>query len=149
MIIIGVVIVAAAAALAVSWWGSRPPAALPHASCGSATTHGAGAGTQLLGADPGALTCFGTAARGCRAASLGVHEMGVDTGTNYVFTIAPGGTSCQVTELRQDYSANFGGSVGPVTTVPCRRASLTTRGVLLKCGGQAVLIPAKVSLQPL
>jgi len=36
--------------------------------------------TQLLRADPGALTCFVTAARECRSASLGVTELGVDTG---------------------------------------------------------------------
>ena len=74
--------------------------------------------------------------------------MGVDTGTTYVFIIGPGGTTCQVTELTQFYSANFGGSTGPVNSVACRRADVTARGVTLTCGGQDVLIPAAVSAGP-
>jgi hypothetical protein len=75
--------------------------------------------------------------------------MGVDTGTDYVFTIEPGGTSCQITEARQDYSAN-GGSQDTVTTVPCRRTGVTGTGVTLNCRGRDVLIPGKVSgLSPL
>ena len=109
---------------------------------GSGTSH-----TQLLGADPGALTCFVRAARECRPASLGVTELGVDTGTEYVFIIEPGKASCQVTEQRQDYSANFGGSQGAVSTVPCRRTAVTRGGVALRCGGRDVLIPAKARAQ--
>lgn len=169
VIIIGCAfIVAAAGTLAAGWLTGQHAAArhaagqhakgkhlkdvhvtvLPKATCGSATTHFLNAGTQVLGADPGALTCFGTAARGCRAASIGVTEMGVDTGTMYVFTIEHGGTACQVTELSQYYSANFGGSTGPVSTVTCLRTAVTARGVTLTCGGQQVLIPSAVTEQP-
>lgn len=144
-VIICAVIVAAVGAAAVAWRISQHAAGLPHASCGSASTHFLTSDTQFLSADPGALTCFVRAARECRPASLGVNEMGVDTGTDYVFTVEPGGTSCQVTELRQDYSANFGGSQGAVSTVPCRRTAVTGKGIGLSCGGQDVLIPAKVS----
>jgi hypothetical protein len=41
----------------------------------------------------------------------------------------------------------LGGSQGAVSTVPCRRTAVTDRGVALSCGGQDVLIPAKVSVQ--
>jgi len=149
-VIICAVIVAALGAAAAAWRISQHPSALPHASCGSASTHFLTSDTQVLRADPGALTCFVRAARECRSASLGVTELGVDTGTDYVFTISPGGTSCQVTEERQDYSANFGGSQDAVSTVPCRRTAVTGTGVALNCGGRDVLIPAKVSgLSPL
>jgi hypothetical protein len=145
VVIIGAVIVAAVGSVAAAWRISQRPAALPHASCGSASTHFLSSDTRILRADPGALACFVRAARECRSASLGVTELGVDTGTDYVFTIAPGGTSCQVTEERQDYSANFGGSQDAVTTVPCRRTAVTGTGVALNCGGRDVVVPRKVS----
>ena len=143
-------VAAAAGAAAAAWPIDQHPAALPHPSCGSASTHFLTGDTQLLRADPGALACFVRAARECRPAGLGVTEMGVDTGTSYVFNIKPRQTSCQVTELRQDYSANFGGSQDAVSTVPCRRTAVTGTGVTLKCGGRDVLIPSKVTgLSPL
>jgi hypothetical protein len=46
--------------------------------------------------------------------------------------------------LSQDYSANFGGSAGPVITASCRVAAVSGRGVTLGCGGQDVLIPSAV-----
>ena len=141
--IICVAVAAASGGLAAAC--SQQPAALPEAKCGSAVTHFLTAGTQLLSARHGALTCFATAARRCRAASLGVTEMGVDTGTNFVFTIDPGGSPCRVTETSQGYSANFGGSTGPLVTRLCRLTGVTGAGVTLRCGGQTVLIPAKVS----
>lgn len=154
VIIIGCAVVAAAVALAVTWPFGQHTAgqhwtALPKASCGSATTHGVNGDTQVLLADPGALTCFGTAARGCRSASVEVNEFGVDTGTTYVFIIEPGGTACQVTELSQYYSANGGGSTGPLIAATCLRTAVTGTGVTLTCGGQDVLIPAAVSTRPL
>ena len=145
-IIICAVIVAVAGAAAFAWRISHHPAVLPRASCGSASTHFLSSDTQLLGADPGSLTCFVRAARNCRSASLAVTAMGVDTGTDYVFIIEPGRTSCPVTEQSQDYSANFGGSQGPVSTVACRRTAVTRSGVALSCGGRDVLIPARVSV---
>ena len=55
-----------------------------------------------------------------------------------------------MTEQRQSYSANFGGSRGAVHTVTCSRTAVTRKGVLLSCAGRDVLIPAKVSpLAPL
>jgi len=47
--------------------------------------------THALSADPGALTCFTAAARACRAASIQITEMGTDTGTTFVFSIALAG----------------------------------------------------------
>jgi hypothetical protein len=148
VIICCAVIVAAAGALTAAWRIGQHAVVLPKASCGSATTHFVDGGTQVLSADPGALACFGAAARGCRFASIELNEMGTDTGTTYVFTIDRGGTACQVTELSQYYSANFGGSTGPVTAVTCRRTAVTGRGVTLTCGGQDVLIPSAVSSGP-
>jgi hypothetical protein len=121
------------------------PTALPHATCGSAVTHGLSAATQLLSAGNGSLSCFQTAARHCRPASLAVTEMGTDTGTNYVFTVEPGGAGCPVTELSQPYSANFGGSQGTITTTHCRVAAVTAAGVTLGCGTQDLLVPATVA----
>ena len=154
VIIIGCAVVAAAGALTATWpFGQHATGqhwtALPKASCGSATTHGVNSDTQVLIADPGALNCFGAAARSCKSASVEVTDMGVDTGTTYVFIIEPGGTACQVTELSQYYSANGGGSTGPVSAVSCLKPAVTGTGVTLTCGGQDVLIPAAVSSRPL
>lgn len=144
-VIVCAVIVAATGAMA-ALRISHHPSALTHPSCGSASTHFLTADTQFLRADHGALTCFVRAARDCRSASLGVTEMGVDSGTDYVFVIDPAAASCQVSEQRQDYSANFGGSQGTVSTVPCRRTAVTLSGVALSCGGRNVLIPAAASV---
>jgi len=73
--------------------------------------------------------------------------MGIDTGTTFVFSIDPGGTTCQVTELSQHYSANFGGSAGPVATTSCRLAAVSGKGVTVGCGGQDVLIPVTASVR--
>src|SRR5260221_2446981 len=78
-LIIGALIVAVAGAAAAAWRTRHLPAALRRASCGSAATHFLSSHTQLLRADPGALTCFVRAARECRSASIGVTELGVDT----------------------------------------------------------------------
>jgi hypothetical protein len=72
--------------------------------------------------------------------------MGIDTGTHHVFTIEPGGTPCQVTELSQDYSANFGGSTGPISSTSCHRTTVSRKGVVLGCAGHEVLIPAALSV---
>ncbi len=136
--------VAAIGALVVTWLATRPAATATAASCGSAVTPGVTGDTRLLSADPGALTCFSTAAQACRPASINVHEMGVDTGTDDVFTIEAGGTACRVTEVSQEYSANFGGQQGQARTTPCRRTAVTVRGVTLNCAGRDVLIPASV-----
>lgn len=144
-VIIGPVLVACSSALAVNRHSSPHSAAPPHASCGSAMTHSLDGATQILSADPGALTCFSTAARECRPASIDVYEMGVDTGTHHVFTIDHAGTTCQVNEASQGVSFNGGGTAGPVSTTACDRTAVTDRGVALVCGGQDVLIPLTVS----
>ncbi len=138
-------VLAAALGMAAAGCSAGGPAALPHATCGSATTHFLDAGTQVLSADKGSLGCFETAARHCRAASLAVTEMGTDTGTDYVFTVQPGGAGCPVTELSQAYSVNFGGSQGTITTTRCQVAGVTAAGVRLGCAGQSVLVPAQVT----
>jgi hypothetical protein len=68
--------------------------------------------------------------------------MGVDTGTNFVFTIEPGTRPCHVIEDSQAYSANFGGSQGPLNSIPWHRAAVTRTGAMLRCRGRHVLIPA-------
>jgi len=138
--------VAAAVTSGLAGCGTNPHrAALLPARCGSAVTHSLDGSTRALSADPGALTCFAAAARGCRAAGIEITEMGTDTGTNFVFTVGPGKTTCQVTERSQAYSANFGGSAGPATTVACRLAAVSGAGVTLGCGGRDMLIPSAVS----
>jgi hypothetical protein len=118
---------------------------LPHPSCGSAGTHGLDGSTQVLSADPGALACFHAAAKSCKAASIAVKEMGVDTGTDHVFVIQQGGRPCQVTEFSQFYIFTGQEHRNPVTSTPCRLTAVTAEGVALSCGGQAVLVPAVVS----
>jgi hypothetical protein len=149
-IIIGAVVLVGAGAAAATWRTSQHQrqhqATLALATCGSAITHFLTADTQILSADRGALTCFVLAARHCRPASLQVTVMGTDTGTQYLFRIDPGSSSCRVTEQRQDYSANFGGSRGQVTTLPCRLIAVSITGVMLESGGREVLIPATVTV---
>ncbi len=65
-----------------------------------------------------------------------------------MFVIEPARAPCRVTELRQDYSANFGGSLGPVASTPCRRTAVTASGVVLNCGRPDILIPAKITVKP-
>jgi hypothetical protein len=72
-----------------------------------------------------------------------VDEYGVDTGSDYVFSIGPGGTTCPVTERSQSYGAVFG--AGPVSTTSCRLAGVTGAGVRFECGGRDLLIPAAVT----
>lgn len=120
------------------------PTALPRASCGEAATHDLSGATQFFQADAGALSCFATAARQCQSASIAITEMGVDTGTRYVFAIVPGAARCQGTEWSQYYSANFGGSTGKVSVTQCS-ATARTGGVTLGCGGQDILIPVTVT----
>ena len=141
-VIICAAIIVTVGAAAAGWQMGQHPQSLPKASCGSATTHFLTRHTRLLGSDPGSLTCFLRAARVCRSASLHVTEMGVDAGTEYIFSIEPGGSSCRVTEWRQDYSANFGGSQSEVTAAPCLRTAVRPKAVLLTCSGRDVLIPA-------
>jgi hypothetical protein len=124
---------------------SGTPTALPAATCGRISTHGLNTATQVFSADKGALTCFQAAARLCKTASIAVTEMGVDTGTNHVFAIDPGGKGCAVTEVSQYYSANFGGSHGKVGSTRCSVAAVGSGGVTLACDGQRLLIPAAVT----
>jgi hypothetical protein len=119
--------------------------ALPKASCGNAVTHGLNASTEMLSAGKTALTCFSAAAKACAKASLEVTEMGVDTGTLHVFAITAAGKPCQVTELSQFYSANFGGSTGPVSSAGCRVMVTSQAGVTLTCAGEKLLIPVRVT----
>jgi len=119
---------------------------LPHPSCGSAGTHGLDSRTQVLSADPGALACFHAAAQGCRAASIDVGDMGVDTSTEHVFVITPGGRPCQVTEFSQ--FSIFTGQIhrNPVSSTRCRIAAVAAQGVRLSCSGQSLLIPVRVGV---
>jgi hypothetical protein len=133
-----------AALAAVTSCSAGRPAALPKASCGQATTHSLSPLTQVFGADTGALPCFATAARQCQSASIAITEMGVDTGTDYVFAILPSKASrCQATEWSQYYSANSG-SQGNVVVTGCS-ATARPDGVLLGCDGQSFLIPLTVT----
>lgn len=114
---------------------------LPRATCGSVTTHGLDDPTLLLRADPGALTCFNTAARACKPASIRMQLMGVDTSNTYVFAIASGAADCTVTAMSQGYSANTQHSTA-VTTTSCHLTAATASGVRLSCAGQDILIPS-------
>jgi hypothetical protein len=47
-------------------------------------------------------------------------------------------------EWQQGYSANGGGSKSQVSATPCHLGTVTNAGVRLSCGGENLLIPAKV-----
>jgi hypothetical protein len=142
------VLLVSGVALAVPWGARHFRPALPRPSCGSAVTHLVNGQTQIFSATRGALECFTRAARECRSAGIAVTEIGVDAGTDYVFTVDPGQTPCRATELSQDYWANFGGGQGRVSATPCRVAAVTRGGVRLSCGGRNALIPARVTVAP-
>lgn len=133
------VVIVAVAAGAVTWRFSQHPA-LPRASCGQVTIGPAGGGP----ASP--LTCFSAAAQECKTASIGVTWPSVDTGSRAVFTIEPGSRPCPVSEVGQAYGY-AGGNLqnGPVTVTACQVAIVNGTGVTLRCGGQAVLMPAAVT----
>ncbi len=86
--------------------------------------------------------CFVQAHQQCKAMALLVTEHGTDTGTNTTYTVAPHGASCQIVASSQAYSANFGGSTGPVITTTCQGLTETTEALVIgPCQGQDVLIP--------
>jgi hypothetical protein len=114
------------------------PGQLPRASCGSVGFWA----YRLYSADRGALTCFGTAARACKPASIGVRAMSTDFWTDYVFTIESGGTACHVFELSQDTAETSGAHPGGISSGACLLTTVTRRDVMLACAGQQVLIPA-------
>jgi hypothetical protein len=118
--------------------------ALPKASWVRLLTHGLNSRTQLLRSDPGALSCFRTAAKACKAARLAVTEMGVDSGTSDVIIVESSGAACRVSLWQQGYSANGGGSKSKVSATPCRLGTVTNAGVRLSCAGENLLIPANV-----
>jgi hypothetical protein len=128
-------------------WRAFQSGRLPGASCGTAITHNLGGDTQILSeSDTSTLGCFAAAARRCKAASVGVTAMGVDSGVKYVFVIRSGGSPCQMTELSQSYGWTGGRlSTGPVMSVACRRTIAKAGGVMLSCARLAVLIPAAVA----
>jgi outer membrane protein assembly factor BamB len=138
--VIAVCVVIAAVAAGAGIWRSGQHPALPRASCGQATIDPASSGPTSP------LTCFSTAAQQCRSASIGVTWPGVDTGSRAVFTIEPGGRPCRVSEAGQAYGY-AGGNLqdGPVTVTACQVAVVNGTGVMLRCGGQPVLIPAAVT----
>lgn len=140
----GCALVAACGCGVIGWSVSHHQAAMPHATCGTVITHQFTSDTELLSASPGALGCFFGAVHDCKSASIGVTEMGVDGGSDYVLAIDPGSRPCQLTEFSQSYTANFGGHESQVTTIGCRVVALTGRGVTLTCNGGQVLLPAAV-----
>ncbi|WP_194925871.1 hypothetical protein [Catenulispora pinisilvae] len=135
-----VVLAAGSAVAATQLGGHNAQTALPKASCGSAITRAVTSDTSVTAADPGALTCFQTAARTCSPAAVQVDQRGVDAGRTYVFQIKSGGATCQVDELSQ--SSMEPGKAGQVQSVTCDRSGVTTEGVMLTCGGRNVLIPS-------
>ena len=143
--ILGAALLAMTSCSAPAGPSTLPPATLPQASCGGASTHDLSTLTQVYHADAGALSCFATAVRRCQSASIGITEMGVDTGTNYVFAVVPGQGRCQATEWSQYYSANPGGpSQGTVVVTGCS-ATARSDGALLGCAGRGILIPVTVN----
>jgi len=127
--------------------GARP-AGLPPPSCGEQVfaSHVDSSTRALSGTDWRVLACFSRAARGCRSASIGITvSPGHGAGTGYVFRIEAGRAACHVTELRQDWGMNGAGWwSGVVTSVSCRLATVTSRGVWFRCAGQDVLVPGHV-----
>lgn len=149
LIVVGcAVTVATAVVLAERWRGEHdaPMPFLPQASCGSAWAYSVYGNSVVTRADPGsALTCFGTAARTCRSASIQMVVAGVDSGGRYVFGTKPGGAKCQVIEISRACTVSFGNCPGQVSSKTCSSVTVTGRGVTFTCDGDVVLIPAVVT----
>jgi hypothetical protein len=131
--------------------GPSSPAPAKHpSSCGSAVTHGLSASTQVLLATKGVLSCFSAAAAACKPASIHMTVMGVDAGTNVVFTIDAGGkpASCAVTETSQFYMVPTPPKKEPVQVTHATVITVTSKGVLLSSEGQRILIPSAVTRYP-
>ena len=102
----------------------------PHAKI---TASHLGSSTRVLSTGPDAviaLNCLRRAALGCMYASITVIETG---GTSYVFTIEAPPKACQVTVQRR--------ARGRTTESGCRMTTPDSRGVMLLCGRQYLLIP--------
>ena len=121
-----VVCLAALGTGAYLWWHSTFD--LPRASCGQ---------FDLLGPDRNgnrALPCFAKAAEACKPAGINVWE-GVESATDYVFTIGSGGRpgACQVTMAYQIVQL-FRGQVGHAR---CQRMTVTRAAIMLDCADLA------------
>lgn len=100
------------------------PAVAQGRNCGSFTTNGQrtfGAGQHSTAAQ--IADCFWQAYQQCQTASMHVTFMGVDAGTQHVFTLQKQQNGCQVVDTSQFYNVNFGGSHSKPETNVC--ASLT------------------------
>jgi hypothetical protein len=119
-------------------------------ACGRVFAQGLGPGTQIvteshldLSADQAALRCFAAAARACAQARILIIPYPA-LGMGTVFTIEQGERppACQV--ARQ--FPRPPGTPGAVAGFDiCREVSITSKGVLLACARQAILIPATVA----
>jgi hypothetical protein len=121
-------------------------------SCGSVFAEeppGLGPGTRIVTAagfnprtDQATLNCFAAATRTCAHASIGVIPQYAPDDMETAFAIERGGrpSACQVARM---FPVN-----SPIALVgfdSCRETSVTSKGVLLTCGRQVMLIPAKVA----
>jgi hypothetical protein len=121
-------------------------------SCGSVFAEepqGLGPGTLIVTEagfnprkDQATLNCFASAARTCAHASIGVIPQYAPDDMATAFAIEQDGrpSACQVARMFPVSS--------PTALVgfdSCREVSVTSKGVLIACGRQVVLIPAKVA----
>jgi hypothetical protein len=122
------------------WKLPRARPGLPPASCGAVAL--ASGNTELSagnGQDQRALRCFVTAIAACKAASIDVRFVNVDTGTDSVYAIDPGGTPAHCTV--SDQSASFNnGSTGAAQATHCRAASASPASAIITCSGQQHLV---------
>ena len=117
------------------------PAAKIH--CG-AITAALGAGTT---SDPKVLqaeACFIHAYARCDRADLVFTTIAVDVGVIHTFRLQPAGTICMVNDTAQGYSANFGGSHGPLRFYACAGLAQQDGGLLIRsCGTEGnIFVPA-------
>ena len=121
-------------------------------SCGTVFAEeppGLGPGTRIVTAagfnprtDQATLNCFAAAARTCAHASIGVNPQYAPGDMATAFAIERGGrpSACQVARM---FPVNS--PTAQVGFDSCRETSVTSKGVLLTCGRQAMLIPAMVA----
>jgi len=119
---------------------ATPPAGL---HCGAI---GAAFGARTT-SDPGATqaeACFTRAYEHCSRADLTFTLIAVDVGTIHSLRLQPEGAICAVSDVTQGYSANFGGSRGPLRFYACVGLAQHDGGLLVKsCGAEGdVLVPA-------
>jgi hypothetical protein len=119
-------------------------------NCGSVSAL-LNSGGAPSGAMPQPMACFLAAYTACTPATLDFTAHGVDTGITHTFSLQRSGTGkCAVADDAQTYSANFGGSHGPLQHYACTGVLAHDGALIVQgCGSEGdITIPATATAFP-